>query len=227
MTAVKNSFHYLSTKGLMVLKFIGFILIYQISSAILENAPATNNKAQYYQVLLYGVVAIAISIAFIVWRYRKQLKAHNPFHFKRRKFDENALIIFIILLISMIVIQVIWSSLIANHMISEPTNQKDVEAILKSAPLTNYIFAGVFAPIFEELIFRGIFFNYFFKLTNGIITRIIGIIVCGGIFGFMHTLTFDINWVFYSLLGVVLSTTYLIFKDIRYDTALHMINNLI
>ncbi|WP_407639562.1 CPBP family intramembrane glutamic endopeptidase [Anaerosphaera aminiphila] len=64
---------------------------------------------------------------------------------------------------------------------------------LSNFPSINYFFPSLFAtlntyicaPIFEELIFRVIFFNYFFN-KNDKLYNILAIVVSSIIFGLMH-----------------------------------------
>ncbi|MBW1605270.1 CPBP family intramembrane glutamic endopeptidase [Lactobacillus sp. Sy-1] len=224
---MKKGFEYLKIKLRDILKWVGFLVIYQISLGLILLMPSGLSKIAATEWLFVGIVVTAFVLSFTIWRYRKQLQAHNPFHFARHKFNGKAAGQLLLLIGALVLIQGLWQVLLNAKVISEPNNQKLVEASIKKLFLVNYLYAGIIAPIFEEVIFRGIFFNYFFKLTNGRLSKTIGVLVCGGIFGYMHTTEFDLNWIFYSAIGWVLSITYLHFKDIRYNIAIHMLNNLI
>lgn len=86
------------------------------------------------------------------------------------------------------------------------------------------IFLVVVAPMFEELIFRGLFFNtFFFKKTK--LNLIVGIVVNGEIFALMHGLPTSWFYLVYWALGSILAANYLYTKDIRCNIVLHMLNN--
>ncbi|MHA8110163.1 CPBP family intramembrane glutamic endopeptidase [Lactobacillaceae bacterium Melli_B4] len=224
---MKTTFSYLGNKSLQILKYIGFIIVYQIGSTLIQLATASGIDASFIKLFGWGIAISAVTLAFVIWRYRVQLRQHNPFHFGQRRFTKKSITILIGLMVLMMVVQIAWSSLVSAKFISEPSNQKAIEQSLNQMPIINYLYIGIIGPLFEEVICRGIFFNYFFKLTNGRLTQFFGIITCGLAFGYLHTLSFDLNWLFYSTLGAILSFTYVYFKDIRYNTILHMFNNLI
>ncbi|UQS86297.1 CPBP family intramembrane metalloprotease [Nicoliella spurrieriana] len=219
--------NYLATKVGRGFKLIGFILIYQLSALFFNFINTTTPAATTRALLINGTIASLFTLGLVIWRYHRQLRQNNPFHFHRHPITLRSIIELVLLIVIMLIIQSVWTWTITSHLLSEPDNQKTVEAMLKQSFLLNYIYGGIIAPIFEEYIFRGIFFNYFFKLTHGRLSRFCGILVCGLVFGFAHTLSFDGNWLFYSALGWVLAFTYVHFKDIKYSIAIHMFNNLI
>lgn len=106
-----------------------------------------------------------------------------------------------------------------------PTNQSEVDSQALQLPFWNNFYSIVAAPVFEEFIFRGFFFNFFFAKNNRR-NIVLGILISGFIFGFLHTFSFSVTTLFYSGLGWILASCYLYFKDIRYDMALHFMNNL-
>lgn len=105
------------------------------------------------------------------------------------------------------------------------TNQQQWLTLAKSVniPLLK-TFLLLVAPIFEELIFRGLFFNaLFFKKSK--IDMIFGVIINGAIFALMHGLPNSWFYLVYWALGSILAANYLFTRDIRCNIVLHMINN--
>lgn len=107
-------------------------------------------------------------------------------------------------------------------------NQQELDLLAKKSPIMLNLFTIIFGPIIEEFIFRGLFFKYFFpKLKNNQQT-VLAIILSGVIFGLMHAPTFNLVVIPYILAGCLLATTYVLYQgDMRYNIALHFLNNLI
>lgn len=218
---------YLSTKSLQVLKFIGFLAVYLIVESVFEIASDYVKKPLDARHLLgFSLVLIAGGLALIGWRYGKQLEANNPRKIGKKKPTAQRIAQLIWIFVLMTAVQIFWQWLISKHILTLPSNQQAVNAAQMKNPVLNIFFAGLLAPIFEELIFRGIFMNYFFNKDNRL-NNILAVLVSGAIFGFAHELSFDATWIMYSILGCCLSFAYMHFRDIRYSIALHMMNNLI
>lgn len=158
------------------------------------------------------------------WIYRRQLRANNPRQFKKAPVTVQRVLVLIGAFVLILAIQVVWSQLIMHHVMATPSNQTAVDAATVQLPLWNTLYDTFMAPLFEEFIFRGFFFNLFFTsdtpLSNGI-----GILVSGLLFGYMHTFSVDSSLIFYTALGCVMAWTYLHFRDLRYNVTLHFMNN--
>lgn len=112
--------------------------------------------------------------------------------------------------------------------IPETSNSKSLAWMFGEAPLPMIISVVIFSPICEELIFRGIFFSY--ALTdqyNKCNYQMIAVVINSLIFASVHV---DANWepwIYYTLMGSILGTTYLLAKrDIRTNILVHMGTNL-
>ncbi|WP_268912521.1 CPBP family intramembrane glutamic endopeptidase [Lentilactobacillus sp. SPB1-3] len=222
-----NTANYLSTKILQILKWIGFVAIYLISSSIFQSTTFFLNdpvKAQY--ALGIGLIATAIALSIIGWRYYRQLSNFNPRNFGHKPATTKKLWLLLALFIGMMSFQYIWSWLITSGIIHMPENQTAVVEQSIKMPIWNDIYSVFLAPIFEEIIFRGIFMNYFFNKDNRL-NNILAMVTSALIFGFAHEMQFDLNWLMYSGLGLFLSYSYMHYRDIRFNIALHMINNLV
>ncbi|MFD1125579.1 CPBP family intramembrane glutamic endopeptidase [Lentilactobacillus raoultii] len=218
---------YLGTKAWQIGKWIGFLIVYLFASGLLEVAGEyTHNPFLTRHLLGIALVVTAAALSLIAWRYGKQLQASNPRRFGKTGLTRKRVAEFIVVFLLMLAFQMLWSYLIAKHILMTPDNQKAVEADQLRLPVWNAIFSVVLAPIFEELIFRGIFMNYFFNKDNRL-NNLLAIIASGLLFGFAHELQFNVNWLMYSGLGCFLSFTYMHFRDIRYSIGLHFLNNFI
>lgn len=221
------SSRYLGTKALQIGKWIGFLIVYLSASVTLEVAGEyTKNEFLARHVLGVALIITAAALSLISWRYGKQLASNNPRRFGKSKLTGQKAVQFILIFVLMVAFQMLWSYLIAKHLLVTPENQKAVEADQIQLPVWNAIFSVVLAPIFEELIFRGIFMNYFFNKDNRL-NNLLAVIVSGLIFGYAHEPQFSINWLMYSGLGCFLAYTYMHFRDIRYSIGLHFLNNFV
>jgi len=208
----------------IVLLFIG----YQAATAFLSTASslAGTNPDLAAKYIGLTLIASALLLWLFHWLYQKQLAKNNPRHFGHTPLTSKRLWQFILLFAIMFGIQLIWSQLIVHHILPSPSNQKLVDQGVMQLPLWNTIYDCIAAPYFEETIFRGFFLNFFFS-KNTLVSNVLGVFVSGLIFGYLHTLSFNWTLLLYASLGWLLSFSYLYFKDIRYNIALHMLNNIL
>lgn len=113
-----------------------------------------------------------------------------------------------------------------SHQKMTASNQVALEEMAKKggAALVFVVVLAVFvAPLVEELIFRGIILNYFFKEGPWWFN----VIISGVLFGYFHVYQdFQIfALIQYSLMGISLAVVYKKTKQIQYSIATHMLNN--
>lgn len=217
----------LKTWALHSLCFMLLLLAYLINSAQLQIATLFAQKTPNTAVRFIGITLItaAILLALYTWLYQRQLNRHNPRQFGRQPLSKQGFAGVLLAFVGMLVIQIGWGLLIQQHLLTPPANQAAVEKAVLQLPLWNNLYDVLAAPVFEEYIFRGFFFNFFFTEDTPLNTWL-GILVSGCLFGFMHTLTFSVTTLFYSALGCLIAWAYLHFKDLRYSMTLHFLNNL-
>lgn len=117
-------------------------------------------------------------------------------------------------------------SRLAGHS-SEATNQETIKALVSQSHSVGLVMLVlslvIFAPVLEELIFRGVLMNWFFRKN-----RWAAVILSALVFGGMHVAG-DPNWQFtiigYAGMGAVLALVYLRSHNIAVDITLHMLNN--
>jgi membrane protease YdiL (CAAX protease family) len=172
-----------------------------------------------------AIVAFATvgGLIFIIWLYRRQLKRANDWffnskpHWRWSNFGIALCGFALIIAVQFLFIRLSGGGVSQNQAeLNKYTAQSSIFKIL----------IGLVAPIYEELIFRGMFFNIFFTKEKPA-NKWLGIIVCGLVFGLAHDPGFTKYIVVYWALGCILSWVYLQTKDLRYSMIAHMLNNLI
>lgn len=155
---------------------------------------------------IYLLLAIAlIPLAF------KTLKLEFGLYFPRQSWLKDVLIgyglMFIGSAVAVVFVQVI--GIIFNYLPSEAVNQQAIQASLFSKyGFLMIIVTVVFAPLFEELIFRKAFFSLFKK-------EYVALVFTSLLFGLIHVvgeaslLGFITNWITYSTSGFVLGYIYI------------------
>ena len=109
---------------------------------------------------------------------------------------------------------------------TETANNQSLMTILGHNPLVTVVFtisAVVLTPIAEELIFRGVLMNLFFK-PNTFWPKVI---LSGIVFSAGHVSTNIISFLLYCMLGMTLAYVYRKSEDIRNSMLLHGLNNLV
>lgn len=174
-----------------------------------------------------AVIAAATVIGFwvVFYLYKYQLSKENDWFFNAKPhWDVRRVLIAFGSFFLIIVAQLLFIRFIGGNGVSE--NQAALEELQKQTrPIFN-IMLVIVAPIFEELIFRGMFFNTFFPVENKT-TKVVGILTSGLVFGLAHDPTFSKFIILYWVMGSILAWTYVTTRDIRYSIIAHMLNNLI
>ncbi|MDY2987048.1 MAG: type II CAAX endopeptidase family protein [Peptoniphilus sp.] len=75
-------------------------------------------------------------------------------------------------------------------------------------------------PLFEEILFRGIVYNFLEKYKSGLFP----VIISGVLFGIWHAQA--VQSIYTAVMGIVLGYVYMKTKNLFYPTLLHMLNNL-
>ncbi|MCH3905033.1 MAG: CPBP family intramembrane metalloprotease [Lactobacillus sp.] len=171
------------------------------------------------------IVALATvgGLVLLIWLYRKQLKRANDWffnskpHWRWSNFGLALCGFAMILAVQFVFIRLAGGGISQNQAeLNKYTAQSSIFKIL----------IGLVAPVYEEIIFRGMFFNIFFTKEKPA-NKWLGIIVCGLVFGLAHDPQFTKYIFVYWALGSILSWVYLQTKDLRYSMIAHMLNNLI
>ena len=218
----------MSNKILQVIKniliLIGLFIIDQIVSLPQIEAMKINHNvvAQIILVIIYVITTVAAITVFYTF-YRHKLQ-ENHSRFGITKPNLNVLWFMLMMVVVWYLFMILQGWLLTKYHIDNSPNQKIINTMYHNLPWWTFIDGTLVAPVMEELIFRGIFFELFFRQDKTII-KVIGVVVNGALFGLLHDT--GINFPIYAVMGMLLAITYMHTKDVRYSIALHVFNNFI
>ncbi|KRN04098.1 CPBP family intramembrane glutamic endopeptidase [Holzapfeliella floricola] len=174
-------------------------------------------------------LAVAAVVVYGIYRYyRYLLEKDNPRQFmtKQTKFGFDKVMLVLGLFVVLIIVQVVINLVLLKNQ-PESANQVKIIEFVKGNNFLFGLFVVVIGPILEEIIFRGLFFDLFFKQSSNL-KNTLGIILNGLLFGLAHTsFQFNLSLVTYAVMGMMFAAIYLKTKDLRCSTGVHMLNNLL
>lgn len=164
-----------------------------------------------------------ILAAILFFIYRKQLKRFNPRVFGLKRVSKKNRKIVIAGFITAILLS-LFNRYLLPYMIT--TNQPLIHRAMTFYPTLATLTTAVFAPILNELVNRGIFFNLFFtKKTRK--NNILGSLTSGLVYAASHGAIFSYDLIFYLLFGWILSMVYLKTKNLTFPIVLNMLISII
>ena len=115
-----------------------------------------------------------------------------------------------------------------NFLPNDPSaNQQMVDQLAQEQPLFTFFMAVVFAPLTEELTFRGMLARYVFPQQDNIKQTVLFLLVSSIIFALVHFPGTPQQFLVYASLGFSLGLAYINKGGLAYSIALHALNNLI
>ena len=106
-------------------------------------------------------------------------------------------------------------------------NQQTAEQLTHSQPLFSFFMIVVFAPLTEELTFRGMLARYVFPQQDNVKQTALFLLVTSIIFALVHFPGTPQQFLVYGSLGLSLGLAYISKGGLAYSIALHALNNLI
>lgn len=106
-------------------------------------------------------------------------------------------------------------------------NQQTVEQLTHNQPLFSFFMVVVFAPLTEELTFRGMLARYVFPQQDNVKQTVLFLLVSTIIFALVHFPGTPQQFLVYASLGFSLGLAYISKGGLAYSIALHALNNLI
>ena len=124
----------------------------------------------------------------------------------------------------------VWALVIVaeNFLPNDPSvNQQIVSQLTVAQPVFGFFMVVVFAPLTEELIFRGMLARYLFPKQNNSKQTALFLLVSSVLFALIHFPGTLQQFFVYASLGFSLGLAYINRKGLLYSISLHALNNLI
>ena len=106
-------------------------------------------------------------------------------------------------------------------------SQKMLEELTHNQPLFTFFMAVIFAPLTEELTFRGMLARFVFPQQDNIKQTALFLLVSTVLFALAHFPTSPQQFLVYSALGLSMGLAYINKGGLAYSMGLHALNNLI
>ena len=106
-------------------------------------------------------------------------------------------------------------------------NQQTAEELTHNQPLFAFFMIVVFAPLTEELTFRGMLARYVFPQQDNIKQTALFLLVSSLIFALVHFPGTALQFLVYASLGLSMGLAYINKGGLAYSMGLHALNNLI
>ena len=106
-------------------------------------------------------------------------------------------------------------------------SQQMVEELTHNQPLFSFFMVVVFAPLTEELTFRGMLARYVFPQQDNIKQTALFLLVSSLIFALVHFPGTPLQFLVYASLGLSMGLAYINKGGLAYSMGLHALNNLI
>jgi len=210
-----------------VLRLIGLLMLMQVLPllVLLLSGMGKSLAAQALAALLFTVAAVAMC-RLCLQIYRKQ--ADGYFQDWQSRFSGKKLLwaagYIALMLATNPLYEMLMAALGMESSVDNLRNQRMVMEMLQRAPLTMTAYIVLFAPVLEELLLRGIFFQSFGSIENRG-KRWLLLVLSAFVFGSLHSLPVHYDFLLYFAMGLVLGAAYLHTKDLKYPILIHMVNN--
>ncbi|KRM87660.1 CPBP family intramembrane glutamic endopeptidase [Lacticaseibacillus thailandensis] len=174
--------------------------------------------------LAVTVAGYLVLITGLYWAYRRYVRNVTPADHRRRLLSRRNWQALLGGLAILIVVQVAAWLAATYHLAPQSSNQSAVVSYLRRIPWSMSLSVGLFSPIIEELIFRGMLMNAFTaQRTRG--SRWFAAIVSSIAFALVHSPGDPINFLTYCGLGAGMAFAYTWSDDLRVSMVLHVLNN--
>lgn len=156
-------------------------------------------------ILTWGLLLLGYALVIVIfnWQFKKDQPNTDKIFQKLSNQDINAIITGFI---TLFIIKIIYGMFM--NQFGQTQNDQALQQMFKlstNAALMMFLMTAIFAPLCEELLFRGIFMRYFFPKNT-----VLAIFFSGLVFGMLHFHLGDIFWtlLLYCTLGWVLAYYY-------------------
>ena len=198
--------------GWFFLAFLSFLFIYGIVLSMAVEALKLGASA--YAVTLLYVALAGVYVYYVYKWYRK-----TPVSIAVSGFNRFIWLPALVWFLSIVV---------QFFLPNDPSvNQQTATDLTLTQPLFSFFATVIFAPLTEELIFRGMLARYLFPKQDSSKQTLIFLLVSSALFALIH-FPGDVQQFFvYFSLGFSLGLAYISRKGLVYSISLHALNNLV
>lgn len=208
-----------------VLKFIGLIFLTLSVNIFPMRLIATQETTPTYVQWLasLGYILVASIVILLVWKKYKNKDEKEKFSFTWKDFGIALLFYLATRLVA------VGGTYLIQMVTGNATSANDAALIATNEQLLNifplyftafHVAIGIFAPIMEELVFRGFFSHYFFKSNK----KRLKLIISSTIFAVLH-IVYPVEFITYFALGSIFYLAYVRRGNIMDSIAVHLLNN--
>ena len=198
--------------GWFALAFLSFLMVYSLIQGV-GLAAMIMGAPEYVFVPIY--VLLAAIFTFVTYKWYKTGTV---------TIEKTALNKYIWLPALVWVLVIVAENFLPN----DPSfNQQAMEKLAQDQPLFTFFMAVVFAPLTEELTFRGMLARFVFPQQDNVKKTALFLLVSTIIFALVHFPTTPQQFLVYSGLGLSMGLAYINKGGLAYSIALHALNNLI
>ena len=202
----------LKNLGWFLLAILSFVFIYgTVLSTAIESLKL--GASPYAATLLY--VALAGVYVYVIYKWYQKA----PVHIEKSGFNRFIWLPALVWFLSLVV---------QFFLPNDPSvNQQIATDLTLSQPLFSFFAVVIFAPLTEELIFRGMLARYLFPKQDNSKQTLIFLLVSSLLFALVHFPSTPQQFLVYGSLGLSLGLAYISKGSLAYSIALHALNNLI
>ena len=202
----------LKNLGWFLLAILSFVFIYgTVLSTAIESLKL--GASPYAATLLY--VALAGVYVYVIYKWYQKA----PVHIEKSGFNRFIWLPALVWFLSLVV---------QFFLPNDPSvNQQIATDLTLSQPLFSFFAVVIFAPLTEELIFRGMLARYLFPKQDNSKQTLIFLLVSSVLFALIHSPGTLQQFLVYASLGFSLGLAYVSRKGLLYSISLHALNNLV
>ena len=202
----------LKNLGWFLLAILSFVFIYgTVLSTAIESLKL--GASPYAVTLLY----VALAGVYVYGIYKWYQKA--PVRIEKSDFNRFIWLPALVWLLSLVV---------QFFLPNDPSvNQQIAIDLTLSQPLFSFFAVVIFAPLTEELIFRGMLARYLFPKQDNSKQTLLFLLVSSVLFALIHSPGTLQQFLVYASLGFSLGLAYISRKGLVYSISLHALNNLV
>lgn len=220
---MKKASYFLGNIIIMVLS----LLLYSIVQP-LYFYPQKIMQKYHFSTNIYIIIVVIITVlvlTLLFYFYHGQLKRKNNWKYNASPhWDVHRLLVTIIGFVLLIGVNIVIPILLDINGHTTSANQMQLNEISQKSGIYFELMVVIVAPLFEEIIFRGMLFNTFFE-NESILNKWLGIILSGFAFSCAHNALFSKFLFLYWALGSILAWIYVMTKDLRYSVLAHALYN--